>query len=101
MQRRSQSSLPQPLGPLQTAQVCSKSSVRDLASQMLARTSVLPRGEPSPSPDEPSDKNMANDDPSDLQLVLAEMKSLKEVVAGKVTVLKGRVTGLEAKNAAL
>ena len=44
---------------------------------------------------------MAGDGQSGMQLLLSEMRSLKDMVAGRVTVLEGTVTGLEAKNAAL
>lgn len=66
------------------------------------------QGDPSLSSSEPSDENMADGGPSDLQIVLAELKSFREdmnslraEVTGRVTALEGTVTGLEAKNAAL
>ena len=101
MQRRSQSSLSQPLRPhANSASVFQKFHAR--TSKSTAGTHKrLAQGEPSPSPSEPSDENMADGGPSDLQLVLAEVKSLKDMLTGKVTVLEGAVTGLEAKNAAL
>ena len=101
MQRRSQSSLSQPLRP--------HANSTSVSHKLSARTSKstdgthkrLAQGEPSPSSSEPTDENMADGGPSNLHLVLAEVKSLKDILTGKVTVLEGAVTGFEAKNAAL
>ncbi len=101
MQLRSQSSLSQPLGThANSTSVFAKFRARSSKSH-AGTHKRLAQGEPSPSPSEPSDDNMTDDGPSDMQLLLSEMKSLKEMVAGRVTVLEGTVSGLEAKNATL
>lgn len=105
---RSQSPLSQPLVPrADSNNVFHRLRARSGKSKAGAHKR-LAQGEPSPSPSEPSDENMADGGPSDMQLVLAELKSLREdmnslraEVTGRVTALEGTVTGLEAKNAAL
>ena len=101
MVTRSQSILSQPSGPLANSSGLFHKFRARSGKSNAGTHKRLAQGEPSPSPSEPSDEDMAGDGQSGMQLLLSEMRSLKEMVAGRVTVLEGTVTGLEAKHAAL
>ena len=100
MNTRSQSSLSLPSGPL-AASSGLFTKLRARSSKSNAGTHKrLAQGEPSISPSGSSDENMAGDGPPDMQFLLSEVKSLREM-AGRVTVLEGTVTGLQAEVATL
>ena len=101
MVTRSQSILSQPSGPLANSSGFLHKFRARSGKSNAGTHKRLAQEEPSPSPSEPSDDDMAGGGQSDMQLLLSEMRSLKDMVAGRVTVLESTVTGLEAKNAAL